>query len=478
MSDINIMKKSGCGCGQKNKKHIKIGPKGDMGMVGPIGPPGPTGTMIIINGITGPPGPTGPTGSDGSQGPTGDPGVTGATGATGDMGSIGYIGSTGQQGATGVTGPTGEPDFTTCTYMYAYDLDGDTGILITSCGTTASVVPFETYTTSNNINYDPVNELFTVNTPGVYEATYNVTGQVESGSIISFKLLENGVTIPGSVSFGLVGPTSGVGSVTGNVKFYASPGSSATNNIQLVNNTLSDIIIGDPFAGYLPEVLGVTTTQFTQNASSSTTSITLPLFFTTFGDSVYVFVQTTNPATPVSSVIDNLGNTYSQAISNNTNGYDVEIWYLDGIPEENVYNVTIDLGGITAAISVEAGEFTNVSNPSFSGIVGSNNGNTTAGSFNLGSSPITNSFVVASVGSSNNNAFEEPNILDGITDSANISGAAYGFSPAGTGPYNFNMNSNLNWNLVAAVINPGIYVQQICEPAVAASLDLILLCPE
>lgn len=150
------------------------GPAGTAGANGPTGPIGPTG-------ITGPIGPIGPTGVTGTTGPTGQDGATGTTGAPGTTGATG---TTGAPGTTGATGASAQSE-----YAYIYNLDAEVVPL-------AAAVTFSTNGPigSTLVSHIPGTAPITVNTSGVYEIGFSVSG-VEPNQ---FTIFVNGVPVPGS----------------------------------------------------------------------------------------------------------------------------------------------------------------------------------------------------------------------------------------------------------------------------------------
>lgn len=94
------------------------GPKGDKGEQGPVGPAGPKGDDgqagpkgdIGLQGLTGPTGPAGPIGPKGERGdvgPIGPQGLQGIQGIKGEIGPQGPRGIQGERGPIGPIGPTG-----------------------------------------------------------------------------------------------------------------------------------------------------------------------------------------------------------------------------------------------------------------------------------------------------------------------------------------------------------------------------------
>ncbi len=160
------------------------GPTGPIGAAGTTGPPGPIGPT----GITGPAGPAGDDGATGATGPAGDDGATGVTGPAGADGVTGPIGATGSQGATGATGAVGAA--AQSEFAYIYNLDSVPPVPINGA------VPFSDNGPIGSavVSHAPGTDTVTVNTPGVYEIGFSVSG-VEPNQ---FTLFVNGVPVPGS----------------------------------------------------------------------------------------------------------------------------------------------------------------------------------------------------------------------------------------------------------------------------------------
>jgi hypothetical protein len=162
------------------------GPTGAIGATG-TGPTGATGT-----GVTGPTGATGPTGITGPG--TGNTGATGATGAAGSTGpGTGATGPTGATGATGATGPTGPTGATGTGATGATGASGGAGGVIAQ-GTNAGLVNFG----ADNVAH-PVANTGAVTFPASgnalvwFSCPYDVNANTNSGTTITFVLLNNGV---------------------------------------------------------------------------------------------------------------------------------------------------------------------------------------------------------------------------------------------------------------------------------------------
>ena len=154
------------------------------GAAGPAGAAGPTGPDGAA-GLTGATGPTGPDGAAGATGPTGPTGPDGAAGAIGPTGPTGAAGPTGATGATGPAGAAGPNP--TATSAFAANTQGSS-ILVALGGT---LVPLpDSQLLSPDITVDGTNTVFTVNTTGRYQLSYdiNITAALGSGT----RLLING----------------------------------------------------------------------------------------------------------------------------------------------------------------------------------------------------------------------------------------------------------------------------------------------
>jgi hypothetical protein len=190
-----------CVCVGRPGPRGRPGTRGPRGRIGVRGQRGATGLRGLrgATGVTGATGPIGLSGSTGASGPTGligPIGLTGSTGATGPTGTDGVNGDTGPTGATGADGPTGATGVTGAAgaaapseYAYIYNLD-------------AQVVPLNadvTFSTngpigSTVVSHAPGTDTITVNTPGVYEINFSVSG-VEPNQ---FTVFVNGIPVPGS----------------------------------------------------------------------------------------------------------------------------------------------------------------------------------------------------------------------------------------------------------------------------------------
>ena len=163
----------------KNKMQGALTASPMQGPAGPTGPTGPTGPAGAPTGPTGPAGPTGPTGAAGATGPIGPAGPIGPTGPTG---ADGLAGATGATGPTGPTGPN-----VTATSAFAANTSG--AVIPVILGGTLVPLP-NSQLLSPDITVNAGNTVFTVNTAGRYQLSYNIniTLALASGT----RLLING----------------------------------------------------------------------------------------------------------------------------------------------------------------------------------------------------------------------------------------------------------------------------------------------
>jgi hypothetical protein len=164
------------------------------GTTGPMGPQGPAGET----GPTGPQGPiglTGSTGAAGATGPTGPQGSTGPAGAVGPQGLTGLTGALGPQGVAGPAGPTGNAGADGRTILHG----AGTPVVTSAAGAVGDFY----LDTAASVLYGP----------------------------------KTGANWVGVASVSLVGPSSGVSSVTASAPLSSSGG--ATPNISL-SGSLSD----------------------------------------------------------------------------------------------------------------------------------------------------------------------------------------------------------------------------------------------
>jgi len=157
------------------------GPTGQAGVTGATGAPGAPG----VPGLVGPTGNIGPAGNDGATGPTGPTGAAGNDGAAGPTGATGAIGVSGPTGTTGVAGAAAQSE-----YAYIFNTDPLVvpilgAVSFSDNGPIGSAV----------VTHAPGTDSVTVNTAGVYEIGFSVTG-VEPNQ---FALFVNGVPVPGSI---------------------------------------------------------------------------------------------------------------------------------------------------------------------------------------------------------------------------------------------------------------------------------------
>ena len=140
----------------------------------------------------------------------------------------------------------------------------------TDAPTAGQLVTFDNAGPINNgITFTPPDTTLTINTEGVYEAIYVVTAslpQDQSIDFISFKLLQNNLTIPCSINYSSVGFDGITATVVGHTKFNAN----ASDQITLANNTNSMITLNDLTAISVPFGLG----NHTANIGIFVTTIT------------------------------------------------------------------------------------------------------------------------------------------------------------------------------------------------------------
>ena len=283
---------------------------------------------------------------DGYKGSTGAIGSTGPIGPIGFAGSIGSTGSMGPTGSIGFNGDTGPMQDTISSYIYAYN--NCTSQNINSCtGTTGKLISFNStpvlpdFTSANSprgvlhaIGFNGTDTV-TITIAGDYEATFTVNAMTSDPSgIISYKMLKNGATIPGSV-YSVVSTPNIPAEIIGQVKFNAN----VNDIIQLTsNNSVATIIkssknpIGNNsfITGKIPQMTSVIVNTVPINIEANS--------------SVYILVATYNYAI-VNSVVDSYGNIYNLATQTtyfNTNGR-VQIWYFDNLPNTLGYTVTFNI---------------------------------------------------------------------------------------------------------------------------------------
>ncbi len=213
-----------------------VGPIGPIGLIGPIGPTGiagPTGATGPAGGATGATGPAGDAGPTGATGPAGDAGPTGVTGPAGDAGPTGVTGPIGLDGATGATGATGAAGVSASSdFAYIYNLDAATvavsaPVLFSTNGPIGGGV----------VSHAPGFSTVTVNTTGVYEIGFSVSG-VEPNQLTLFV---NGSPVAGSTYGSGAGTQQNVG-----VTMVAL---SSGDLVQLVNSTSAAAVTLQTLAG-------------------------------------------------------------------------------------------------------------------------------------------------------------------------------------------------------------------------------------
>jgi len=167
-------------------------------------------------------------------------------------------------------------------------------------------------------HYSTLNKLdgIVVNQPGIYDASYSVmmysplsdpSADIFTGTIASFQMTQNGVSMPGSVSIGA--PTYPL--IVGSTRFQGSKG----DLIQLANNTYSTLFLEPP--GLPPgNYNGAAFVQGGSNVSSLTYSITK----TSENSVLFVGVELYNSTggittSTITSLVDTVsGNTFSRDI--------------------------------------------------------------------------------------------------------------------------------------------------------------------
>lgn len=194
--------------GPRGKKG-KPGPQGHTGPHGPTGAHGPTGSTGAqgIPGVTGPTGGLGPTGSTGATGPSGGTGSQGLTGPTGSQGNSGAQGPQGIPGVTGPTGPQGAESgfaisFGSFSLPTSFTLSPDDETLI-------ATVPFSAVPIGNQASPVGVTSnglgIITITQTGVYQVTYFVHAQTDSGASWGVDLFV-GITQQPSLSIAATAP--------------------------------------------------------------------------------------------------------------------------------------------------------------------------------------------------------------------------------------------------------------------------------
>ncbi len=231
------------------------GPAGPQGLTGPTGPTGPQGALGAEGpqgeqGVTGQTGAVGATGATGSTGSIGPPGITGIAGEQGPIGTRGPQGAPGPQGlpgiggitgapgnagpggATGPTGGTGPPGPNpTSTAGFAANTRGSAFRVTTS--TPALVSLPDAQVLPANIVVNGANNIFTINTAGVYRISYQLNTTLDL--LVSSRLLINGTPLLASA----IAPAVSVSSLSNEVILNLAAGS--TVSLQLFG--LSDTVV-------------------------------------------------------------------------------------------------------------------------------------------------------------------------------------------------------------------------------------------
>jgi hypothetical protein len=200
----------------------------------------------------------------------------------------------------------------------------------------------------------------TITIAGDYEATFVVNAMTRDPSgIISYKMLKNGVTIPGSV-YSIISTPNVLTEIVGNVNFNAN----VNDIIQLTtNNNISTIISSTKNPIGNSSVTTGTIPGLTNNVIVNTTPINIEA-----NSSVYITVSTYNYAI-VNSVVDSYGNIYNLATQTtyfNGNAH-VQIWYFDNLPNTIGYTVTFNITTIltfTGAYNINVYNILGTENPS------------------------------------------------------------------------------------------------------------------
>lgn len=343
---------------------------------------------------------------------------------------------------------------------------------INSCDQENKLVNFSINSINENIDFNGT-DTFTILQSGTYEAIFSVNARNaatdNANENLSFKLLRNGIVVPGSVYL-TNAESNKVGTVNGNVKFEAC----ANDIIQLSGNTTYPVIISSinsPF-GDKTNLTGM----ISQNTPVSVTSSPIA---TKANSSVYITVSNRGYCR-VTNITDGTNN-YTKATEDtffNGNGI-VQIWYLDNVPESNSYTVDITMSSIISngAYEINVYNILGTENPSLDAI----------GTLN----PIIGTVVSNDITSTKKNdialmAFgkatdvgsplfaEFPNnILDSTPITADIYQAL-----GDIGTYTIAVNATLLFNVSQTAVSVAIKFadnSSICDSPINASIDLKLL---
>lgn len=457
-----------------------LGPVGPNGNLGPAGPSGPVGPIGPSGGPIGPFGPAGPVGPSGPFGPFGPEGPSGPIGPIGPSG--GPIGPSGPEGPPGPSGPSGPagPIGPSC-YAYVW---GDTTQTVQPCTDVPAANQAAAFNNSflYGIQFDGTSTL-TLQNDMAYEAGYIVTAQAPADmSSFSFKLLQNGVTIPGSIYYtGAQGNE--VQQLVGQAKFCGAPG----DTIQLVNNTNGAVNLNGGLTD--SSAVSVGNTQYNDQRNVSTLTTT-PISISA-GSSIYVTVQV-GGAQIVSGITDSLGNTFTKAVAQTNGSLDTEIWFVDNVASSPSYAVTVNTSG-NASIAVEVLEIQNVQTPSLVSTA-ANIGHSLMPSVTISTSVTTNFALMGAVSANAGTqsfAAVPPDFLIDATrtdnpNNVNIAGADLGQFLTTTGSNTMRASvlnhgtSAVDWAAVGVEIH-GITAPSFCEnPPVNVSLDIVCIgpCPD
>lgn len=383
-------------------------------------------------------------------------------------GPKGVVGSTGPNGSIGPIGLTGPLQYIASAYTSVYN--NCISQNINSCnGITGKLVNFNSNSVTNNINFNGTDTLNII-IPGDYEARFAVNAiTFNPDGIMSYKMLKNGVTIPGSIYSVISAPTTPV-EIVGNVKFNAN----VNDIIQLTgNNNVATIINSLEYPIGNKSIISGTVPGGGATGSVNSSPINIKA-----NSSVYIIINLNNYAF-INSVIDIYGNNYNLATGTaffNGNSL-LRIYYFDNLPETNGYTVTFNIGTIiqlpSYTYNIKTFNIPGTDNPSL-GSTGSIVGNALNTYISTITSTTINELALMAYASTGPDTYSTifPNILLDVTSTT--ADVAQLLGPIGT--YHLTLNSLAKFN--SAVISVSIKFKNnssVCDCPVFSSLDIKLL---
>jgi hypothetical protein len=316
-------------------------------------------------------------------------------------------------------------------------------------------VSFNDATTLKNISFDGANTL-SIMIAGDYDSEFIVNA--DSTSVLSFRLLKNDITVPGSVFY------SDSDIVKGHVKFSAS----ANDRIKLVTNSTQPVTLQSLSSS------GLTIANHSISTAKNIATVTSTPIQVSSGSSIYICLSFGSSRT-VLSITDNQTQSYALATRKSYGTLSTEIWYIDNVSASTSYMATATLSG-TAHSTLSLVEILGADTPSLANIGTGTSGASASLITDSVSAPVNSLCLLSVVGDEIFSAVAPAFLLDTAL-STSIAGSNVARKVGSAGIYSISATvaNKTDWAAASVSIQPRVVTPLVNEYPTPASLNLVLL---